>query len=329
MAPPIIPAGSPVAVVHPPARCSLIDSPTATQRESEVQLTAVSGCGAPTVDGAFHGWPGAPVTMTRPAWGDVATELPTVTHVPMAVHEMPLSEADRDVTVWLDQVAPPLAVVRMSPCPALAASRMVAVVPTTVQRAPGIPTMGAVVVVDAGGTVVVVVGAVLVVVGTGRAGGDGRSRSRGRWGRGRCRRGNGDGAASGRRSVDARDAVERAGARRRGHRGPVGSAVGGEGQCPGHVVESHRGVTGDPAALVAGAGEGAGPGHGGRQGSRRHPGCPRSGRHQSHRAGGRGSDRHAPSRPGGRRRRSGRGRRPAPATWVHCAPPSAVEMITA
>ena len=132
-----------------------------------MQLTAVSSCGAPTVDGAFHGWSGAPVTITRPAWGDVATELPTVTHVPMAVHETPLSEADRDVTVWLDQVAPPLAVVRMSPCPALAASRMVAVVPTTVQRAPGIPTIGAVVVVDVGGAVVVVVvGAVLVGVGT-------------------------------------------------------------------------------------------------------------------------------------------------------------------
>lgn len=136
-----------------------MDSPTTTHREVEMQLTAVSGCGDPTTDGDFQGRAGDPLTMTRPAWGAVTTVLPTVTHVPIAVHDTPLSDADEVATVWFAQVAPPLSVVIMIPCPTLAPLRVSAVVPTTVQRTPGTPTVG-----TGGAVVVVVVGGVVVVV---------------------------------------------------------------------------------------------------------------------------------------------------------------------
>ena len=99
----------------------------------------------------------------------MATELPTVTQVATAVHETPFREADMAVTVWPTQVAPPLAVVKISPCPLLATSKVSEVVPTTVQCTPGTPTIGVVVVV--GGGVVVVGGAVVVVVGVPEPGG--------------------------------------------------------------------------------------------------------------------------------------------------------------
>jgi hypothetical protein len=131
-----------------------------------MQLTAVSGCADPTTEGDFQGRVGDPLTIITPACGAVMIVLPTVTQVPMAVQDTPVSEADVLTTAGRDQVAPPLSVVSMTPWPILAPFRVLAVVPTTMQRAPGTPTMGA------GGTVVVVVVGGVVVVVVGWAGAD-------------------------------------------------------------------------------------------------------------------------------------------------------------
>jgi hypothetical protein len=50
-----------------PARCWLIDSPTITHREREVQLTAVKAWGVETVAAFLHGRPGDPVRTATPA----------------------------------------------------------------------------------------------------------------------------------------------------------------------------------------------------------------------------------------------------------------------
>lgn len=165
---PIIPVQGFAWAVHPPAKCSMSDSPTATQRATEVQLTAVNGWGDVTAVGARQGRVRAPVTMTRPAWGARATELPTVTQVPIETHDTAASEADKELTVWLDQVAPPLSVVKINPCPSLAVVNVFELVPTTVQRTPATPTTGVV----GWGTVDVVVVDVVVVLPPGTAGGD-------------------------------------------------------------------------------------------------------------------------------------------------------------
>ncbi len=99
MAGPIIPAPDGGSGIHPPARCSLIDSPTATHREVEIQLTAVSGCADPTTEGDLHGRVGDPLTITIPACGAVMTVVPTATQVPMAVQDTPVREAEVARTV--------------------------------------------------------------------------------------------------------------------------------------------------------------------------------------------------------------------------------------
>lgn len=140
---------------QPPTRCSLIDSPTTTQREVDTQLTPDRDWGALTAAACFQGRSVDPVRTSTPAGADEATELPTATHASTAVHDTSLSAAADAVTGWLDHRAPPLSVVRTSPCPLRDPLREVAVVPTTVQRTPATPL--AVAVVD-----VVVVGAVVV-----------------------------------------------------------------------------------------------------------------------------------------------------------------------
>ncbi len=135
----------------------MIDSPTTTQRESELQLTAVNDWGAVIAVGSCQGLPTRPLTMIRPASAARATELPTATHSPTAVHDTPVSEAHNGATVWLDQTAPPFSVVKIKAWPVRALVRVSAVVPTTVQRTPATPTGGAAVVVVAATVDVVVV----------------------------------------------------------------------------------------------------------------------------------------------------------------------------
>jgi hypothetical protein len=149
------PRGWPIRRRQLPTRCSLIDSPTTTHRETELQLTPASDWGELTAAACFQGWSAEPVRTSTPAGADEATELPTATHASTAMHDTSLRAAAEAVTDWLDQRAPPLLVVRTSPCPLRDPLREVAVVPTTVQRTPATPL--AVAVVD-----VVVVGAVVV-----------------------------------------------------------------------------------------------------------------------------------------------------------------------
>jgi hypothetical protein len=151
---PTAPGDGPIGPDQPPVRCSLIDSPTTTQADSEAQLTAVRGCAEATDAGFVHGEAVGPVRMMSPADADADGVLPTVTHEPMAVHETSDRLADDVVTVRSAHVAPPLADVRRIPWPVRAPSRVVEVVPTTVQRAPATPTTGAVVVVVVGAVVV-------------------------------------------------------------------------------------------------------------------------------------------------------------------------------
>lgn len=149
---------------QPPTRCSVIDSPTTTQRELETQLTPDRGWADPTTAGCLQGWLADPVRITSPAWAAVATELPAETHEPTDVQDTSLRAAAMGVTNWFVQLAPPLLVVRTNPCPVPALFRVVAVVPTTVQTTPATPAAGALVVVVA--TVVdVLPGAVSGAVG--------------------------------------------------------------------------------------------------------------------------------------------------------------------
>jgi hypothetical protein len=73
-----------------------------------------------------------------------------------------MSAAEVGLTDWETQVAPPLVVVRMTPCPVRVPVTVLAVVPTATHQAPLSPA-GAVVVVVEGGGVVVVVGPEVVV----------------------------------------------------------------------------------------------------------------------------------------------------------------------
>jgi hypothetical protein len=145
------------AVTQPPTRCSLIDSPTITHREAEVQLTAVSAWGEPTAAALFHGWPMDPVRTTTPAWSSRPTALPTTTQESTAVQDTPIRVAALGATDWDDQLAPPLAVVRMMPWPVRVPVTVPDVVPTATHQAPA-TLVGAVVVV-----LVEVVGGVMVV----------------------------------------------------------------------------------------------------------------------------------------------------------------------
>ena len=142
---------------QPPTRCSLIDSPTTTQAESETQLTADSDWGDGTTAGPCQGSPAWPVRMISPAVAEVLPVLPTATQVSMAVQDTSDSEADDGVTAWVVHAAPPLSDVSSTPRPDRVLFTPVAVVPTTVHRTPATPTVGA-------GEVVVVVGATVVVV---------------------------------------------------------------------------------------------------------------------------------------------------------------------
>ncbi len=53
----------PRGVGQPPARCRLVDSPTATHADIEVQLTDVSDWGEPTTAAPFQTEPGVPVSL--------------------------------------------------------------------------------------------------------------------------------------------------------------------------------------------------------------------------------------------------------------------------
>jgi hypothetical protein len=123
----------------------MIDSPTTTQLEIEVQVTAVKVWGASRVVGLFQGFPGRPVAMICPAWGASATELPTAMHAPTVGHDTSATDAESGLTLWFVQVAPPSSEVRMSPCPLRVASRVSAVLPTAVQITPEPPATGMVV----------------------------------------------------------------------------------------------------------------------------------------------------------------------------------------
>jgi hypothetical protein len=135
----------------------------------EAQLTAERDWGAETTVDPVHGSAARLVSTIRPAVGEDANVDPTATQVPTAVQDTSASAADEVVTVWVVQTAPPLSDESRTPRPERALSRLVAVVPTTVQWAPATPTVGtgAVVggVVVAGGAVVVGAAVVLVVVG--------------------------------------------------------------------------------------------------------------------------------------------------------------------
>ncbi len=90
--------------VHPPERCSLIDSPTATHDETETQFTDDSGRGPVTEGADRHGPPADPETTMTPAAGTEATVFPTATQVASLVHEMPVSAAAVSGTGRVDQV---------------------------------------------------------------------------------------------------------------------------------------------------------------------------------------------------------------------------------
>ncbi len=145
---------------QPPTRCSLIDSPTSTQRVLETQLAADKGCANPTIAACLQGWSVGPVKRTTPASAEVTTELPTATQESMVVQDTSMRAAAEMGTGWFDQVAPPLSVVITSPWPVRAPFKVVAVVPTTVQRTPATP-VGEVVVVTAVDDVDAAAGAVL------------------------------------------------------------------------------------------------------------------------------------------------------------------------
>ena len=141
------------------AKYSLTDSPTATHWEVEAQLTALSGWGVGTNDDRDHGLWADPVRIMTPWSATVATEVPTATQVLMAVQEMPANDATDPLTGCWAQLAPPLAVVRITPWPERGSTNEEEVVPTAVHRTPATPTGGR------GG--VVVVGGAVVVVATG------------------------------------------------------------------------------------------------------------------------------------------------------------------
>ena len=191
-----LPAGATVGLsqprgwpwIHPPARCSLIDSPTATHRE--VGDAAHRGQGLGRADhrrplpraarragedhqpGLGATWPPSSPRPRRSRW-------PCRTRRSRSRRWRP--------TGLVDQLAPPLSVVRITPWPVRAPLRVLAVVPTTVHRTPGTPTrgqaaqwswqrssvVGAVVVGEARGRrsapPVVVVGAAVVVGGARRS----------------------------------------------------------------------------------------------------------------------------------------------------------------
>ena len=136
--------------------------------------------------------------------------------------------------------------------------------------------------------------------------------------------------APGGRSAEARDAVEVADARRRGHRRPVAPpSVGHGNSAPADVVEVDRGVGGDPAGLVVGTGDVGGAGRcwpaGAPPATRLDPVVAETSATTPVAV-----DPMATQRPSVRQVTAVRSRMPGGVgTWVHTDPPSAVPMITA
>ena len=110
------------------------------QADVEVQLTEARDWGEPTTAAPFQTEAGVPVSwpvrIESPASGNPATEVPTATHEPGAVHDTPVNEAAKPLTVSLVQEPPPFALVRTTPWPERTASRVELVVPTTTQSTP-------------------------------------------------------------------------------------------------------------------------------------------------------------------------------------------------
>jgi len=65
----------------------MIDSPTDTHREAELQVTPKSGSGDVTVVAPFQGLAVGPVKSKTPEVGALVTVLPTATQVSSAMHE--------------------------------------------------------------------------------------------------------------------------------------------------------------------------------------------------------------------------------------------------
>jgi hypothetical protein len=124
------------------AKYSLTDSPTATHCEVEAQLTALSGWGVDTSDDRDHGFRVDPVRIMTPWSATVPTEVPTATQVLTAVQETSANEATDPLIDCWTQLAPPLAVVRITPWPERGSTNEEEVVPTAVHRTPATPTTG-------------------------------------------------------------------------------------------------------------------------------------------------------------------------------------------
>lgn len=115
------------------ARWALIDSPTTTQVDNDVQETPARGSRTPATAAVPQApAPGDPVSTTIPAWGADATVVPTATHCPV-LHETASRSALVGVTGVADQVDPPSAVTSTAPRPARLLPSVVAVVPTATQ----------------------------------------------------------------------------------------------------------------------------------------------------------------------------------------------------
>src|SRR5581483_2881066 len=125
---------------QPPTRCSVIDSPTSTQWDSETQVTARRDWAAPSVDAPVQGRFGGPVRTSAPAVADAETVVPTSAQVAMARQDRPSRDAVDAGAGWVDHAAPPSSVVRITPCPLRVVTSVADVVPTAVQWTPGTPT---------------------------------------------------------------------------------------------------------------------------------------------------------------------------------------------